>query len=153
MSSSQSLCIELNSFSDRYRLSFRSISQYSVSLASFKAMFILFRKSAFDCACSASLINAPIAVPLLTVCFDKVNSLFSVVKNLYNSIHLNTNAYDFGPTTLFMIYIIEKNKSNNYMEITLHSQLSIKQDETYRKRITIDQGRSEPNVEVSSFPA
>ena len=103
MSSSQSLCIELNSFSDKYWLSFKSISQYSVSFASFKAMFILFKKSAFDCACSASLISAPIAVPLLKSCFDSISSLFFVVKYLYNSMHLNANEYDFGSTIFFIV--------------------------------------------------
>ena len=96
-------------------LSFRSIIQYSVSFASFKAMFILCRKSALDWACSASLIRAPIAVPLQSNCFDKTNSLLLSKRNLYVFITFNANEYDFVETIpiyfwqrcLFNLYQIE----------------------------------------------
>ena len=51
INSLQSLCMDSYSASERYEPSFRSINQYSVSLISFKATFILFRKSALDWAC------------------------------------------------------------------------------------------------------
>lgn len=100
ISSSQSLCMELNSNSDKYWLSFKSINQYSVSLASFKAIFILFKKSALDCACAASLIKAPIDVPLLNSCFDKTNSVFSLISHWYKWTHRKANLYDFGSRIL-----------------------------------------------------
>ncbi len=73
-----------NCFGVMKLLPFNNSNQYSVSLASFKAMFILFKKSAFDCACSDSLIKAPIDVPLRRICFEITNSFFSLVRNLYN---------------------------------------------------------------------
>jgi len=60
-------------------------------------------------------------------CFDKINSLFIVVKNLYNSIHFKANTYDFDKTTLSMTTNIKKNKSNkNYPELRMrfHSPFS-----------------------------
>jgi len=50
INSIQSSCMDSYSITDRYELSFKSINQYSVSLISFNAMFILFKKSALDWA-------------------------------------------------------------------------------------------------------
>lgn len=67
-------------------VSFKRANQYSVSLASFKAIFILFKKSFLLCACSASRINVPTAVPLRSNCLDKTNSFLSEDKCLYKPI-------------------------------------------------------------------
>lgn len=95
--------MESNSASDIYPVSFRSSNQYDVSLASFSAMFILLRKSASDCPYTPSATNAPIAVPLLRHCFDRTNSLRSVVSSLYSFTIRMAKAYDFSCMTLFFI--------------------------------------------------
>jgi hypothetical protein len=74
--------VDSNSESVMYSLSFNNLSQYNVSLASFSEMFILFKKSAVLCACSASHTSAPTAVPLLYNCLDRINSFFSPTINL-----------------------------------------------------------------------
>ncbi len=126
MSSSQSLCMELNSISDKKQLSFKSISQYSVSFASFKAIFILFKKSDLDCPCSASLIRAPIAVPLLKSCLDKINSFLSETSHLYKSIHLKANLYDLGAT----IFFINSNTFKNNCKNKTNPELKVKSNPT-----------------------
>lgn len=65
ISSLQSSTIDENTFHPDTTMSCKSINQYSVSFASFKATLILLIKSALDWACSASLIKAPIDVPIL----------------------------------------------------------------------------------------
>lgn len=86
--------MESNSFSDMKFASLKSVSQYSVSFASLSATFILFKKSALDCACSASLIKAPIAVPLQRSYFDSTYSLWFDVSHLYKLIVRKANLYD-----------------------------------------------------------
>ena len=56
-------------------------NQYSVSLAYFSEIDNLCIKSALLCACSDSLIFAPIDVPERSNCFDKTNS-FLTAKSL-----------------------------------------------------------------------
>ncbi len=58
-------------------LSFNNCIQYRVSLASLREILILWRKSLVLCACYASRIKAPTAVPERKSCLDKTNSLFS----------------------------------------------------------------------------
>jgi len=60
-----------------YFVSYNKSNQYSVSLASFSEIDNLCIKSALLCACSASLIFAPIDVPERKTCFDKTNSFLS----------------------------------------------------------------------------
>ncbi len=113
MGSSQSLCKELKAISKIYWLSFKSINQYSVSFAPLSAIFILFKKSAFDCVCSAYLISVPIEIPFRSICFDKIYSFFSSNKNSYRFTHLNANLYDLGAKILSIINNNLKVKTNN----------------------------------------
>jgi hypothetical protein len=105
--------MELNSISDKYKLSFRSLNQYAVSLAYLRAIFILFKKSGLDCACTASLTKALIAVPLRTTCREKINSFFTVVKYLYKLDILTAKLYDFVP----IILSIKKHLKDNLIKI------------------------------------
>ena len=81
--SSQSLCIELKASFLIYSVLFNIFSQYSVSLASLYEIESLLIKSFFDCPPRASSILAPIDVPLLKTCFDKIYSFLNIVKYLY----------------------------------------------------------------------
>ncbi|KAA6337894.1 hypothetical protein EZS27_014063, partial [termite gut metagenome] len=112
ITSLQSLYMELNSVSCKNWLSFKSINQYSVSFASLRAMFILFKKSALDWACSASFIKAPMEVPLLNTCLDKTNSFFSEISHLYSWIILKAKEYDFGATIL--LFMLNQLKVQTY---------------------------------------
>lgn len=91
-----SACMELNSICDEKSLFFMRIDRYSVSLASLKAIFVLFGKFAFDCACPASFVDTPMAVPFLDNCFDKANSFFFATDRSYGLITIDANEYDFG---------------------------------------------------------
>lgn len=86
-----------------YPLSFNNWSQYNVSLASFREMFILCKKSAVLWACSASRINAPMAVPLRSNCLDSTNSLRSDTNNRNNATTTSAKEYDLTATTFFDI--------------------------------------------------
>ena len=70
----------LNAALSIYPLSYKSSSQYSVSPASARAIFILAIKAGLDCAKEASFAFAPILIPDLTICFEITNSLFSLRK-------------------------------------------------------------------------
>ena len=94
---------EACSSAERYPVSLRRLSQYCVSLDSLRAMLTFERKSALDCACSASDSNAPIAVPLRTHCLDKINSFFVTVSFLYIPTMLMAKLYAFANAMLFMI--------------------------------------------------
>lgn len=60
-----------------YSVSKRRLIQYSVSFASLSEMLNLLIKSALDCPNSASLISAPIEVPLRRICLLKTYSFLS----------------------------------------------------------------------------
>ena len=96
INSLQSWFNELYITSSRYPVSFKIESQYSVSLASFNAIFNLLVKSAFEGASCASAIFAPIEVPLLKICLPSINSFFSLIKNWYSLTILIENLYDFS---------------------------------------------------------
>ena len=66
-----------NSIWLRYFVLNNKSNQYSVSFASFQAIDNLCIKSALLCACSHSVIFAPIDVPERKTCFDKTNSFLS----------------------------------------------------------------------------
>lgn len=100
--------MDKNISSEMYELSFSSDSQYFVSLASFRAMYILLMKSALLCANFASLIKAPMAVPLRRTYFDSTNSRFSSFRKQYNLMIRNAKEYDFSYTILSFIH----NKQN-----------------------------------------
>lgn len=119
-----------------YSLSFNNWSQYNVSLASFKDIFILWRKSAKLCACSASRIKAPIEVALLKSCLDRINSFRSETISLNNLIIERAKSYDLSATTFFdiifgfkgMIDISKYRKSPSFHNpafFILHFQFSI----------------------------
>ena len=80
INSTQSSSKLFDSVSDNIPDSFNNSIQYSVSLASFKAMLIFAAKSGFVCPRIPSFTLAPILVPLLSNCFERTNSLFSVVR-------------------------------------------------------------------------
>ena len=65
-----------NSDSEIYLVSNNNSNQYSVSFASFKPIDNLGIKSALLCACSDSLLFAPIEVPERNNYLDKTNSFF-----------------------------------------------------------------------------
>ena len=81
-SSTQSFNIEEASASVRYLVEAKSLIQYFVSEASFKAMLIFDTKSGVLCACSASDTFAPMLVPLRKSCLDRTNSFFVSFKCL-----------------------------------------------------------------------
>ena len=75
--STQSLFTERYSFSVRKSVAWSSRSQYFVSAVSFKAMDIFDTKSALLWPCCASLIFAPILVPLRRSCLERTYSCLS----------------------------------------------------------------------------
>ena len=91
-----SASMERYSLSEMKCVSWSNRSQYRVSLASLSAMLDLFKKSGFDCACSASATKAPMAVPLRKHCFESTRSFFSSVMNLYKFTMRMAKAYDFS---------------------------------------------------------
>src|SRR5690242_13312241 len=74
--------MDVKVFLSRYPVSCNNIIQYSVSLASFKAMLILWMKSLRDSPCMASFTKAPMAVPERNNCLLKTYSLWLFCKNL-----------------------------------------------------------------------
>ena len=78
--SSQSSITDSNAFSCKYSVAYIRRNQYTVSYASFSAMFILLMKSGLLCACCASATLAPILVPLRINCFERIYSLCSLCK-------------------------------------------------------------------------
>ena len=105
----------------RYLLSLNKEAQYNVSLASFRATCILFIKSALLCANFASLINAPIAVPLRNTCFDNTYSFFSLVRKECNRIIRNAKSYDLLYTILPFIVNYKEIRNEQRYKITHNS--------------------------------
>jgi hypothetical protein len=63
--------------------------------------------------------NPLIAVPLLSSCFDKINSFFPTQRNLYDFTILKAKSKDFSITTLLIIILF-------YCQFSIvHCQLSI----------------------------
>ena len=67
-------------------------NQYLDSFASFNPMLSLCIKSLVLSECSASLMIAPIDVPLLINCFDKMYSPFAFLRYLYKLTILTANS-------------------------------------------------------------
>lgn len=114
-----------NSEDDIYPLSFNNRSQYKVSFASLREMFILCKKSARLWACSPSRINAPIAVPLRNNCFDNTNSFRSPVIDRHKPIMERAKAYDFSATIFCPITKDFKRLITKYTDFAFQNQLSI----------------------------
>ena len=72
----------------RYSAPMSNLIQYSVSLASFRAIESLCTKSAFDWASVASLTLAPIEVPDLSICLERTYSFLFEDNSLYKEIIL-----------------------------------------------------------------
>ena len=87
----QSVMILSNSVDSRYLASWSNSSQYSVSPASFNAIYILAIKSALLCANWASFIFAPMLVPLRSNCLLRTNSLLFETKWRYKHIIRKAN--------------------------------------------------------------
>ena len=87
----QSVMILSNSVDSKYLASWSNSSQYSVSPASFSAIYILAIKSALLCANWASFIFAPMLVPLRSNCLLRTNSLLFETKWRYKHIIRKAN--------------------------------------------------------------
>lgn len=94
-----------NSFDSRYWASCSNSSQYSVSPASFKAIYIFAVKSALLWANCASFIFAPMLVPLRSICWLRTNSLLFDTKWRYKLIIRKANDL-LSVCTLFWLFTI-----------------------------------------------
>ena len=123
-SSLQSFNILSDSLSLMYSVSYNNSSQYSDSLASFRAIFIFAPKSAFDCPRIASFTLAPILVPHRRSCFAITNSFLLSVKYLYKLIHRIANtlllvAIRFS-SVFFIFYLYLFIPNGNYALCIMH---------------------------------
>lgn len=80
--STQSELIDRNSTSVRYSAAYSNLSQYLVSVVSFKAMLSLEIKSGLLCACCASAVFAPMLVRNEVIVW-KAYILFSYFEDAY----------------------------------------------------------------------
>ena len=93
------------SFASKYRDSYSKSNQYSVSPASFKAIYILAIKSALLCANCASFMFAPTLVPLRSTCLLRTNSLLIDTKWRYKLIIRKANDL-LSVCTLFWLFTL-----------------------------------------------
>jgi len=93
---------------------YNSFSQYCVSLASFKAMFIFAAKSALLWPLCASAMLAPILVPHRKSCLERVYYLCSRTRYLYKFTILTANSKLFSTAAFCSMF-----------NLILHSAFSI----------------------------
>ena len=84
-----------------YPLLSNNLNQYSVSRVSFEAIDISDIKSLVDCAAWASVILAPIEVPLFKIWPDKLNSFFCY-KFLFNCTMFKAKSNDISYISFFI---------------------------------------------------
>ena len=114
MISLRSLFNEQKIFSSMISLSQSSSNQYCVSSAYFNAIDSLLMKSALLCEFFLSLAFAPILVPLLRICLERMNSLSTSFSCLYNFIMRKAK-------TLLFLSMMDSINSSQFSVIRFHS--------------------------------